>query len=111
MIRLWKNFLGSTLFWIDILAIGVHAAIAAGLLYSSIYLYHYSLSYFTALAFPMEQWKEYIVVLNWLYGLADIERLKMVGISWAAICASGFCLTMGVLAANESLVKLRIRLG
>lgn len=111
MIKLWKNFLGNALFWSDILFIGLHGFIGVALVYAGFYSWGLATTYYSYLQFPLDDYKNTLKVFSWVYSLKDLEKLKMVGYAWLALCATGFAFTLSILAIHETLIRLRIRLG
>lgn len=111
MIRIWKNIIGSGLFWTDIFFIGIHFIIGLTFLYLTFYYKDYTVANFTALNVPVEDYKDQLKVLSWVLTLKDTELLKIVGKTWLYACLTGFFGILSLITLHEALIRLRIRLG
>ena len=112
MIKFIKNFIGLSLFWIDLLVIGAHAAVGVFLLYTSSYLFKMSKAYYDLLVGVPEDWANTSYVFGWMYSIVtNTATLTNAGWAWLYLCAAGFAVTIGALATHEAIIRFRVRLG
>lgn len=111
MIRSIRRALGAALYWIDLCAAGVVAAIGVASIYGAFYAWSFTKAFWRSLNFPVSHWQDPMMILNWGYQNASIELAILAGKAWGGACLTGFLAMAGGLALHDALVRVRVRLG
>ena len=111
MIRSIRHALGAALYWLDLFAAGLVAAIGLASVYAAFYAWTFTKSFWFSLGLPISEWKDPMIVLNWAYQNGSTEMAVLAAKAWGGACLTGFLAMVSVLALHDALIRVRVRLG